>query len=93
MLPQIHPPDSVAERNGSDYKSIDYLDVMITIRDDGVHTSVYHKVEAFPFEVILFAFTESLIPRRLGHCVFAGQVLHYLRICSHLCYAYIFLYI
>ena len=87
LLPQIYPHDLVAERNGSDCKSIDYLDVKIKIHEDGLHTLVYHKVDDFPFEVVLFTFPESLLPRRLGHCVFAGQVIRYLRICSHLCYA------
>ena len=49
----------IAERNGSDCKSIDYLDAKINIRDDVVHTSVYHKVEAFPFEVYLFSICTS----------------------------------
>lgn len=54
---------------------------------DGLHTSVFHKVEHFAFDVILFTFPESLLPCYMGASIFAGQVLRYLRICSHLQYA------
>ena len=49
--------------------------------------AVAFSCEGFSFVDILLTSTESLIPRRLGHYGFAGQVLCYLRICSHLCYA------
>ena len=54
LLALIYPHDLVAERSGNDCKSIDYLDVKVNIREDGLHASVYRKVDAFPFEVILF---------------------------------------
>ena len=86
MLPKIYPDDLLAERNGNDNSSVEYLDVQLRVCHDSLHTSVYHKVEHFPFNVILFTFPESLLPRKLGSCVFASQVLRYLRICSHLDY-------
>ena len=43
-------------------------------------------MEQFSFNVILFTFPESLLPRNMGANVFAGQVLRYFRICSHLHY-------
>lgn len=87
LLPQIYPTDLIAERNGSDNKDVVYLDVHLSVTEECVHASVYHKVEAFPFEVVLFTFPESLLPSRMGYTIFAGQVLRYLRICSHLNYA------
>ena len=87
LLPKIYPADLIAERNGNNNTSVDYLDVKLEVCHDGLHTSVFHKVEQFSFNVILFTFPESLLPRKLGANVFAGQVLRYLRICSHLHYA------
>ena len=83
LINVIYPQDLIAERSGSNDKIIDYLDVKINI-GDVLRTSVFHKVDNFNFPVILLTFPESLIPLYLGYCVFAGQVLRYLRICSHL---------
>ena len=83
LIKQIYPEDLTAERSGSDEKCIEYLDVRINI-GNVFRTSVFHKVDDFNFPVILLTFPESLIPLHLGYCVFAGQVLRYLRICSHL---------
>ena len=83
LIKQIYPEDLIAERNGSEDKCVEYLDVRINVGND-FRTSVFHKVDDFNFPVILLTFPESLIPLHLGHCVFAGQVLRYLRICSHL---------
>lgn len=51
-----------------------------------MHTSVYHKVDAFNFHVVLLTFPDKQIPYRMGLRVFASQVLRYLRICSHIKY-------
>ena len=86
LITKIYPHDLSADRNGSDNKSVDYLDVKLTINDSGVHTSVYHKVDDFSFPVILLTHPESLIPYNMGLQVFAGQVLRYIHICSDLKY-------
>ena len=83
---EIYPDDLIAERNGNNNKCVAYLNVNTSAFQDGVHSSVYHKVDDFPFEVVLFTFLESLLPSYMGSTIFAGQVLRYLRICSHLCY-------
>ena len=64
LLPKIYPCDLIAERNGSNDKSTEYLDVKIDIVLDRVHTSVYHKVDNFPFPVVLLTFPDSLIPQK-----------------------------
>ena len=86
LLPKIYPSDLIAERNGDNDKLTEYLDVKINIDLNCVHTSVYHKVDDFPFPVILLTFPDSLIPSKMGLHVFASQVIRYLRICSHFCY-------
>ena len=45
LLPQIYPAALIAERNGSDDKKVNYLDIHSSVYE-GVHSSVYHKVEA-----------------------------------------------
>ena len=82
LLPKIYPTDLVAERHGDNDKSVEYLDVKINIVFDKVQTSVYHKVDDFPFPVVLLTFPDSLIPRKMGLHVFASQIIRFLRICS-----------
>ena len=82
LIKDIYPQGLIADRSGTNDKSVDYLDVKVNI-SDSFRTSVYHKVDDFNFPVILLTFPESLIPAHLGYNVFAGQVLRYLRICSH----------
>ena len=82
LLPKIYPNDLVAERNGNNDKSTDYLDIKINIVYDRLYTSVYHKVDDFPFPVVLMTFPDSLIPRKMGLHVFASQIIRVLRICS-----------
>ncbi len=84
ILSTIYPNDLLAERNGNNNKDIVYLDVHINIQDDCLRTKVYHKVDDFNFNVVLLTFPNSAIPYNLGINVCAGQILRYLRICSHL---------
>ena len=83
-IPIIYPSDLIAERCGNDIHNAVYLDTRISISQGNLRTSVYHKVDDFNFEVVLLTFPSSLIPLSMGLNVFAGQVLRYLRICSHL---------
>ena len=84
LIHRIYPTDLVAERNGDNDKSVMYLDVKLQIYDNELRTTVYHKVEDFNFPVVLLTFPDSAIPHNMGINVFAGQVLRYCRICSHL---------
>ena len=84
LLDEIYPVSLVAERNGSNDRDVVYLDVKLQSGSDGLKTSVYHKVDDFNFPVILMTFPDSAIPNNMGINIFAGQVLRYCRICSHL---------
>ena len=84
LLHKIYPADLLADRNGNDDKAVVYLDVNLIIDSDGLRTTVFHKVEDFDFPVVLLTFPDSAIPYNMGINVFAGQVLRYCRICSHL---------
>ena len=84
LIPKIYPVDLIADRNGTDDKSAIYLDTRVEISDNGLRTTVYHKVEDFNFPVVLLTFPESTIPYSMGINVFAELVLRFSRICSHL---------
>jgi len=84
LIPKIYPMELLADRNGVNDKAVVYLDVRLQSSSDGLRTSIYHKVEDFDFPVVLLTFPDSAIPYNMGINVFAGQVLRYCRICSHL---------
>ena len=84
IMDKIYPTELIAERNGTNDKLVDYLDVKVSIIDQQLNTSVFHKVDDFKFPVILLTFPNSMIPYRMGLNVYAGQVIRYMRICSNI---------
>ena len=81
---KIYPSDLIADRSGQDDRMVNYLDVKLSVNEEGLQSSVFHKVEDFNFQVILLTFPHSLIPRQMGGRIFAGLILRYLRICSNI---------
>ena len=78
----IYPNDLVLERNGENDKLVNYLDITITIDNQGVSTNLFNKVDNFNFPVVMFTFPSSNIPMSLGYNIFYGQVLRYSKICT-----------
>ena len=78
----IYPPDLSLERSGQDDRNAVYLDVRITVGNNGLITTVYNKTDDFNFDVVNFTFPESNIPEQLGYNVFYGQILRYSTIFS-----------
>ena len=77
----IYTKDLQIERSGEDDKEINYLDIKITISDNGIITTVFIKTEQFTFPVVSFTHPDGNIPNKLGYNVFYGQVLRYSKIC------------
>ena len=84
LIPLIYPADLVADRCGDDNNDVVYLDSRVLVSSEGIRCKVYHKVDDFNFNVVLLTFPESMIPLSMGYNIFAGQVIRYLRICSHI---------
>ena len=84
IIKHIYPSSLEASRSGSNNKEVEYLDVKLSITNDGLRTSVYHKVDDFNFAVTLLTFPENTIPYKMGSQVFNGQLIRYGRICSSL---------
>ena len=84
LIPKIYPTSLKASKSGNDNKNIAYLDIMIKLTQSGIRTSVYHKVDDFPFEVTLLTFPDNCAPAKLGLHVFGSQVIRYGRLCSSL---------
>ena len=84
LILDIYPKSLEASRSGYDNKQVDYLDVKLKIGEHMIETSVYHKIDDFDFPVTLLTFPDNNMPYKLGIRVFAGQVIRYGRICSHI---------
>ena len=83
LIPKIYPPSLEASRSGDNDNNIEYLDIKMQITNTEAVTSVFHKVDNFNFPVTLLTFPQNTMPYKIGIKVFAGQVLRYIRICTH----------
>lgn len=82
LVPQIYPIELIAEREGTNNKHIVYLDIELQIQEKEVVTKVYHKVDSFNFDVIMYCFPSSNIDYKVGLNVFASQIIRYVNISS-----------
>ena len=81
LLMQIYLDDLIAERNGNNNKCVTYLDVSISAFQNGVHSSVYHKVDDFRSPFLKVIFLPIWIVQFLQF-----KFLRYLRIISYSCH-------
>ena len=84
LINVIYPPSLQMERSGSDNKIVNYLDLNVSIKPDGISVSVYNKTDDFNFNVVSLTFPHSNIPIEVGYNVFYGQILRYGNICTDL---------
>ena len=78
LIRSIYPPDLLMERSGDDNKSVNYLDINISMNNSGhVATKLYNKLDDFNFPVVMYTFPNSNISSSVGYNVFYGQVLRY----------------
>ena len=85
LIRSIYPPDLLMERSGDDNKSVNYLDINISMNNSGhVATKLYNKLDDFNFPVVMYTFPNSNISSSVGYNVFYGQVLRYSSIISDL---------
>ena len=84
IITSIYPPSLEMERSGSNNKNVNYLDLNIDIKPDGLSVSVYNKTDDFNFHVVSLTFPHSNIPMEVGYNVFFSQILRYGNICSNL---------
>ena len=82
QLHNIYPDSLIANRSGNDCTVAAYLDVLVSVGQNGFSTSVYHKVDDFSFSVVLYTFLCSNEPIKMGYNVFSSQLLRFARICS-----------
>ena len=82
QLHKIFPDSLIANRSGNDCTVAAYLDVLVSVGQNGFSTSVYHKVDDFSFSVVLYTFPGNNVPINMGYNVFSSQQLRFARICS-----------
>ena len=85
LIAKIYPSDLKMERSGNDNKNVNYLDVNISITNNGgISTDLYNKLDDFNFPVVMFTFPHGNMPISVGYNVFYSQILRYSNIISHL---------
>ena len=68
-----------------DGKMCNYLDLHIEIdHNNKTSTSLYNKVDAFPFKVNRFGYPDSNVSIKVHQATISGQLIRYGRICNSL---------
>ena len=62
------------------YKQDTFLDIHICAIDDKFVIGIYHKVDDFNFEVIMYPFPRSIIDSMLGYTTFSSQLIRFVRL-------------
>ena len=81
VLSRIYPPELSLLVTSSD-RSMDFLDITITIQNGIIHTQVYNKTDDFPFKIIRYSHIQSNIHERVGYNTFYGELVRFARISS-----------
>ena len=84
LIEQIYPESLKMERSGTNNKNVQYLDLDITIGENGLDVKLFNKTEDFNFKVISLTFLHSNIPEEVGYNVFYSQVLRIGHISSNI---------
>ena len=59
-----------------------YLDLRLEIKHDKIHTSLFHKRDAFGFKIVNFPNLSGNIPHKESYGVFMSQLIRYARCCD-----------
>jgi len=84
LIDRIYPESLKMERAGDNNKNVQYLDLNITIGDNGIDIKLYNKTDDFNFKVVSLTFLHSNIPEEVGYNVFYSQVLRLGQVSSNI---------
>jgi hypothetical protein len=83
-MSEIYPSELELVPDDSDGMTTTILDLMLTIRDNNISTSIYDKRDAFDFPIVNFPNLSGNIPTKSAYGVFSGELVRYARGCDHL---------
>lgn len=80
---KMYPKELTLEFTHTNRQKANFLDTTISIDNTGININVYNKTDDFPFKVIRYCCSGSMVHSSLGYKVFYGELFRFARICSH----------
>ena len=80
----IYDNTLLLEGSACSYKQDTFLDLYICVVDGTFVTGIYHKVDDFNFEVIIYTFPQSNIHFMLGYTTFYSPLIRFFRLCNNI---------
>ncbi len=80
----IYPKELTLTPDKSDTLTAPYLDLLLTIKNGVVSTSIFDKRDAFDFPIVNFPTLTGNIPLKCSYGVFVGELVRYARACTYL---------
>ena len=81
-LAHIYPDELEIKETTESSNSASYLDLLLHIDMNGLHTKLYDKRDDFDFEIINYPYLSSNIPSAPAYGVYVSQLLRYCRACD-----------
>lgn len=81
-LKKMYPAELILEKTNDSETTTNFLDTSIRIVNNEIDTHVYNKTDDFPFKVIKYCSSGSMVHSSLGYKVFYGELFRFARICS-----------
>lgn len=70
----IYPPEMTVKKQNKESHTASFMDLLIQVKSNKFHTSLYDKRDDFDFEIVCFPFTASNIHFSKSHGVIQGQL-------------------
>jgi hypothetical protein len=83
VMSEIYPKELVLVPDEFDSLSAPYLDLLLSIEDGVISTSIFDKRDAFDFPIVNFPTLTGNIPLKSSYGVFIGELVRYARNCTH----------
>ena len=80
---EIYAEELCLIADDSDGQSTPFLDLMFTIKDKVIYTSIYDKRDEFDFPIVSFPNLSGNVPVLPSYGVFIGELVRYARACSY----------
>jgi hypothetical protein len=82
MMSDIYPKELVLVPDDNDGNSAPFLDLLLTIKEGVVFSSIYDKRDNFDFPIVNFPTLTGNIPKKSSYGVFIGELVRYARACT-----------
>ena len=81
-IPSIYPEELEIKNTTESSNSTSYLDLLLSIEGNNLHTQIYDKRDDFNFTIVNFPYLDSNIPASPAYGVFISQLVRYARASS-----------